>query len=257
MPTVQRSTDLGMQMIAELEAKNDKERKEIKRLRRVCHDLSRLCVHSKSQREKEEEEAARQFAKSEAAREAARDDALAILKEKERLEATRLKGNKLDGVLTKLERQIERERHRKQIDAPSLHARMRRTIPMVARTPSSEHKNVLLSVVQILTGVPDACDTPKQPDLRWPHALHPPEVEYLTSLFFRTLKKGQKARRLEVPKVGPTAESINLQELKEIVRTCGSNVHARELRILSKDYRLEGVRERVCLCVRACARMCV
>ena len=79
----------------ELQARNKKERKEILRLRRVCKDRLRLCVHGKSQREKCEQDYQRRI-KEEAAGNAKEEmDTQSVLQEKERLEAE--KGTILKG----------------------------------------------------------------------------------------------------------------------------------------------------------------
>jgi hypothetical protein len=78
-----------MQIVQELQARNKKERKEILRLRRVCKDLSRLCVHGKSQREKCEQDYQRRIKEGAAGNAKEEMDTQSVLQEKERLEAQR------------------------------------------------------------------------------------------------------------------------------------------------------------------------
>ena len=96
-------------VVEDLDKKNAREHKEIARLRRDCREVTRRC-HGKSQKEKALEALERRLAEEEARKAAEELDSLARLREQARLKAERLKGNKLDGILTKLEKQIERER---------------------------------------------------------------------------------------------------------------------------------------------------
>eukprot|EP00802_Teleaulax_amphioxeia_P004168 Tamp_04172.p1 GENE.Tamp_04172~~Tamp_04172.p1 ORF type:complete len:486 (+),score=92.26 Tamp_04172:74-1459(+) len=224
---------MGMRVAEELAERTANERKEIARLRRWCQDVTRQCSYGKSQRERDEEERARRFAEQEAAREREKMDAHAILLERQRREAELHKGNKLDGVLTKLERQIERDRVKKGVKrpvfAPAVHAVLRRHMAASALClPPEKAEN---------------------PSTRWVHALEDSEEKYLTSLFRKQLHskakgkgKGKaddkdKAHDRSAQQHDHAAGAVTLQELKDLIRMSGGGeVALRDLRKLAADY---------------------
>jgi len=235
---------MGMRVAEELAERTANERKEIARLRRWCQDVTRQCSYGKSQRERDEEERARRFAEQEAAREREKMDAHAILLERQRREAELHKGNKLDGVLTKLERQIERDRVKKGVKrpvfAPAVHAVLRRHMAASALClPPEKAEN---------------------PSTRWVHALEDSEEKYLTSLFRKQLHskakgkgkgKGKaddkdKAHDRSAQQHDHAAGAVTLQELKDLIRMSGGGeVALRDLRKLAADYisRIQWVRQ--------------
>ena len=227
---------MGMRVVDELEEKTAKEKKEIARLRRWCQDISRQCSYGKSQRERDEEERARRFAEQEAARQREKMDAQAILLERQRLEAELHKGNKLDGVLTKLEKQIERDRFKKEVIRPTAHAVLRR------------HMAVMSAIC------PPPAQTAEKPSTRWVHALEGPEEEYLTSLFRKKLHPKAKGEGKgtddgndkDHDRSVQRRDHVTLEELKELIcMSGGAKVGSRDLRKLSADYvsRIQGVRQ--------------
>ena len=124
-------------VVEDLDKKNAREHKEIARLRRECRDVTQKC-HGKSQKEKDLEALERRLAEEDARKAAEEVDSLARLREQARLKAARQKGNKLDGILTKLEKQIERERRGVVVPNPGQFLRRQSPLSLPVARPA-EH----------------------------------------------------------------------------------------------------------------------
>lgn len=216
---------MGMRVAEDLALRGAKEKKEIARLRRWCREISRQCRHGKSEREKEEEERTRRYAEQDAAKQREQMDAHAILLERQQMEAERYKGNRLDGVLAKLERQIEKQK--KEVACPASQAvlKHKQDVSMVVIQPA---------VVKVYEPRSD----------KWLHGLDSAEEEYLTSLFRQKLEGKRKGKIREMAQGEGKQDHVTFQELKELIIACnGAEVPLRHLRTLSADYvaRTQGV----------------
>jgi len=211
----------------ELALRGAKEKKEIARLRRWCREISSQCRHGKSQREKEEEERTRRYAEQDAAEQREQMDAHAIMLERQRLEAERYRGSRLDGVLVRLEKQIEKQK--KEVACcppPQAVLKLKQAVAMVTTQQAMARK----------------LEEPRSD--KWFYRLDAAEEEYLTSLFRKTLEGKKKGKKKDKAQGEQKRDHVTLQELKEIMIACGgADVPLRYLRPQSAEYfeRTQGV----------------
>jgi hypothetical protein len=256
-------------VVDDLELKNAREHKEIARLRRECREVTRRC-HGKSQKEKDMEALERRLAEEERRKAAEEMDTLALLREHERLKAEKQKGRKLDGVLTKLEKQIERERRGVTVPNPGQTLRRKDTMARTGTRPATlgAGPSILEKAANCRGGMKGAIASMRagmmavksqasiirmlQKDNdekvkknkeeeeickrkpRYLHGLLPAEEEYLAAQCAnaRGKRKGSAA----------SDESLTFQEVRDIMKTCGmkTNMNIRDLREMSARYRSEG-----------------
>jgi hypothetical protein len=215
----------GMRVAEELALRGAKEKKEIARLRRWCREISSQCRHGKSQREKEEEERTRRYAEQDAAKQREQMDAHAIMLERQRLEAERYKGNRLDGVLAKFEKQIDKQKKEVACPPPQAVLKLKQAVAMVT---------VQQAVAKVAEPRPS----------KWFYRLDAAEEEYLTSLFRKKLEGKKKGTNKDKAQGEQKRDHVTLQELKELMIACGgADVPLRYLRPQSAEYfeRTQGV----------------